>query len=595
MRALLATPDDDAAERAPLATGLPEFPADASTDAPASEPVPQEPPAPEHPSILAYAAGYRWTVDHFAVSPNAIHFYGWCAHPSERIARMVLELQTLEAGTLRLDVPYGNPRPDVPSMHPELPEACGFYLYTGLQQAVGRVRMMAITADGAEVVIDVLQEPALLAPPPPMPLGRKMRLRRAAEDWAHRLVGWTRPPDPEAIGEDGIADYTQRPLREFLLGIGRNTLLIVDHDMGGGANVFRESVLSQARAKKRNILLWTFSLSKLRFQLRLYRRGELMQTAWVGMHVWEALAQTGKVKQLYFNNCVSYPEPEQVSSMLLRFCRDTRAKVTLFVHDFHMVCPSSFLLDDTGRFCGVPDRKRCRECLPRSDQQMVNLYRSRDIDSWRARWIECLREADEIVCFSDNSKALLLRAYPELARRRIKVRPHAVPPMAGKHRYPREPGPLRIGVVGSIGVHKGSEVILALAERIAARELPVEIHVIGALNTPHRHPLIHQTGPYERARLADLLNEHGVHLAFVPSICAETFSFVTHELIALGAPLVAFDLGAQGDAARAYARGRVIEQGPADRILDDILSFKADLDREAGLSHPVNTSAASGI
>ena len=55
------------------------------------------------------------------------------------------------------------------------------------------------------------------------------------------------------------------------------------------------------------------------------------------------------------------------------------------------------------------------------------------------------------------------------------------------------------------------------------------------------------TGTYRRDDLVDLIEANGINLFFFPSICPETFSYVTEEMIRLDVPIVAFDLGAPGE------------------------------------------------
>ena len=67
-------------------------------------------------------------------------------------------------------------------------------------------------------------------------------------------------------------------------------------------------------------------------------------------------------------------------------------------------------------------------------------------------------------------------------------------------------------------------------------------------------------------------------------IWPETFSYTTHEAIATGLPVWSFDLGAQADAIRTTATGRVIP------FADGIPDINALL---AALLHPQTESAAA--
>jgi len=66
------------------------------------------------------------------------------------------------------------------------------------------------------------------------------------------------------------------------------------------------------------------------------------------------------------------------------------------------------------------------------------------------------------------------------------------------------------------------------------------------------------------------VSRYGITCWLIPSIWPETFSFTTHECLATGLPVWAFDLGAQGDSVASHAADRgqggvlPIPQGPGD-------------------------------
>jgi glycosyltransferase involved in cell wall biosynthesis len=153
-----------------------------------------------------------------------------------------------------------------------------------------------------------------------------------------------------------------------------------------------------------------------------------------------------------------------------------------------------------------------------------------------------------------------------------------MPQPVGRFVYPRHKVGLRVAVVGQIGMHKGSEVLLALLEESRRQKVDLHVVVVGVLDAHENVHGMTQTGPYQPEDLSLLLNENGVHLALMPSIWPETFSYVTHELIDLGVPVLAFEFGAQAEAVSAYALGRVIPLGSAQELLRQIQDFKVELD-----------------
>ena len=328
-------------------------------------------------------------------------------------------------------------------------------------------------------------------------------------------------------------------------------------------------------------MLWLFSPVILSFQLELISPDGERQAYKVDIATWDALVDCKQIERLIFNNAVSYPQPDLVPDMLMRFAltyRENR-KLTLLVHDFFMVCPSHFLLNNDGRYCGVPDITRCHSCLPAIENTLTKLFSAEDIVLWRSLWSKPLQQADEVVCFSENSRTQLVRAYPKLTNGNVLVRPHRLDYLTGNFRYPGPGSPLRVAMVGAISQHKGSEQFVALANVAKSRSQNIEFVVIGSLIHRYKPENILETGPYLRTELPDLLRQHGVHMVLMLSICPETFSYVTHELIHLGVPLIAYAIGAQGEAVQRYHLGKVVELGDSNMLLDIIFDFKSELDR----------------
>lgn len=120
--------------------------------------------------------------------------------------------------------------------------------------------------------------------------------------------------------------------------------------------------------------------------------------------------------------------------------------------------------------------------------------------------------------------------------------------------------------------------MLSLVREAQQREVALQVVVIGTMDAADASTSIVQTGTYEPDALCRLLTEHRVHMALIPSICPETFSFVTHELMQLEVPLMCFNLGAQADAVCVYEKGCVVPLGSAQELLRRMQEFKVELD-----------------
>jgi glycosyltransferase involved in cell wall biosynthesis len=519
-------------------------------------------------------------LDHLVVSATGLFGFGWAVPQTTRITAAWLDLHFAADPSRRVAASINRPREDVAAAFPDNPAAthAGFMLLAGWPRdppTAATLHFETAAGDQETVALDL--------PPPETPrteagIGWRYLARRA---WAHLRLGRLR---------SGLAKY--RDLRQRIragvrtvaeadltAAVGdRPVILIVDHAMGGGANAYRDRVLAELAAAGTAVLLLTFTVSALRASLELYAPGRPPQAVRC-----ESLVAVRKVldrtqlSRLIYNCGVSFPRGLELCDLIRDLANRPHASLDVVIHDYYTVCPSAFLLDAAGRFCGVPEAPRCRECLPAQTDGFVSLAGCDSIDAWRDAWGGLLRQAAGIRCFSESSRRLLIRAYPDLLSQ-IAVVPHAVPPLPRLARPARRPGdPLVIGVIGSISHHKGAAVVANLAEAIVTTAVPARIVVIGQVEAACPPEVVHQTGGYARADLPRLVTAHGVDLVLLPSICPETFSFVAHETLAMGLPLVTLDLGAPADLARAHPLGHVADSTAGTDLLANLLAFADSL------------------
>lgn len=525
----------------------------------------------------------HWSVDRFAFEEGVASVNGWCGCASGPVQRVTIVLTFDDGVEESMNVDMGVRRPDVHELHPELGGDCGFFAHRAVSRrdAPETVSLLVELAEGEvfRVPIPFYTDKGRRAS-----FGQRLRvLWRYVERGCHHLMRgnvrllWSRLRThwPSVVAKR--AD-PQR-LNAMMEDIGDGVVLVVDHALGGGANHYRDELIAKETAAGRTVLLWSYAPLASGFQLGVHRADRAVQLYRIGQRDWNTLVKADGLRKVVYNNCVSFPEPEAMPALLEAFVRRREVNVTILLHDFFPVCPSHFLLNHDGVYCAIPDIDVCRQCLPQISDGLVSLFQARDIDMWRQRWGRLLQGADELIAFSENTKRLYLRAYPDLDRGRIAVRPHSVDYLTGRYTYPVGAQGGRIAVVGDVNYHKGSEVfadLVAEARRICA---PIEFTVIGTLNAKRRLEGVTQTGPYARDALARLLTEHQVSMVLMLSIWPETFSYVTHELMALEVPLLSFDIGAQGDAVRQYRLGRVVSLCHGEALLAEVLSFKGQLDQ----------------
>ncbi|RRY06298.1 glycosyltransferase [Brucella anthropi] len=357
-------------------------------------------------------------------------------------------------------------------------------------------------------------------------------------------------------------------------------ILIVDHDIGGGTNTYRNKLIEQHIADGISVFLLTkpqelafpdgslcleFISNAVRLRFLVSNENELTE---LFVHI--------NISKIILNNIVSYNDPLATLKTILSLKRITQCWLTVAIHDFYALNPSYNLLDASGNYPGINAIETLWQDIE-SNRFSVNPKKA-GREEWKAAWGRILSEADTILCFSNNSRDHLVKVYPDVGER-ILVRPHSLP-----NKFLHQPKIQRdkrvtIVVVGGINWQKGSIIVLDLAKIITEENKNMRIVVVGLLEGSPPRKSLTITGPYQPEDLPEILEKYQASVCLFPSIWPETFSYVTEELMALDMPIVCFDLGAPAERLVSYpkaeiasersARGALIAIEKLNRALND--------------------------
>ena len=235
--------------------------------------------------------------------------------------------------------------------------------------------------------------------------------------------------------------------------------------------------------------------------------------------------------------------------------------IEVLVHDFFPVSPSYTLLGKDGLWHGIPVSGTIAGADPAHRAERPG-GAPVTLEQWQAAWGKLVAGAERITTFSESSAAIIAQVWPD-SKSRIVVIPHRlladiplIPPSQDMKGRPV------IGILGNIGLHKGAAIVQQLAQDLVSNPV-MGLVVIGQFDPAFKLPAsatVH--GSYELRDLPGLVERYGISAWLIPSVWPETFSFTTHEAIATGMPVFAFDLGAQGDALRA-----ALERGATGALL----------------------------
>ena len=530
-----------------------------------------------------------WSVDSLIVKNNAIFGFGWIFFARKEITALHLKLTFRRANLFAPDyimADVGKQREDVERTFPGEPKALNSgYVVFGAFPAGAQLEsinlvcslddnsIIELTVPPSSVVgffgCDEAEKNNLILRQSYVFFKRGLHLVRSG-----KFTSLFEKVQRYLRGRPKVALHKPSDLAAILRSDERTRIcLVIDHDLGGGANHYRYRFVDSIVQEGRTAIVLTFHVATLTHMLILRNRRVNLRFSIPDKAFVIDAVRFLSITDIVYNTAVSFVKPEEIPPLLIGLKRITSARLTILVHDLFLICPSHFLIDHAGVYCGIPDINVCTGCLQRNQQGFANLFVARDIRKWRSIWGSTLAVSDEIVAFSKNTLDLLLEAYPKAAGLNLSVVPHRVNHLTGKIPNLTNIDRLCIGVVGQIGFHKGSLVVKALAQEIKRRNVDLKIVIIGTIETNCEKSVVSQTGAYNYERLPNLIERTGVNVMLFPSIWPETFSYVVQELMEMSLPIASFNFGAPAERLTSYSRGLVLVSMNVESVLDELILF----------------------
>lgn len=544
--------------------------------------------------------GLYHNLDSILLKGQVVFGFGWAFHREHVITELSLVLKFGDDKSVPINAAFGKSRSDVAAAFPEHRNSLssGFVLYGGWQNSHSTpsegvlIFRLANGSTLSRVVVIKSQDTSVQKP-------------FSAQSWTYllqRVWGYLRIGNYRGLfrtfqrhrgswpsPNNDACDFVVRNLRDLKK---KSAILVVDHDLGGGANTYRNQLLQKETSNGNVVVLFTFHVPTLQHALEIVGPNTRKRIALNDVDELLTLTREGWISEVFYNTGVSFIRPEGTPILLATLRQLGAKKLTISMHDYHPICPSHILLDANSKYCRIPSNEECERCLQAHTDGFVSLYGARDIKDWRKRWGACFAVADSILCFSNSSRELLVRAYPELnGDSRIVVRPHQLTNMPVRPISINQKKPLHIGIVGHISLHKGAAIVHELARESARRKQQIKLTVIGSLDGYQQQNNLQVTGAYEPKNLPAMIQSSGANVFLFPSICPETFSFVTEELIQLRVPLVCLDRGAPAERVAIYPLGKVVNYQGGKNLLNELINFQRKLAANASKKPRINIEA----
>lgn len=351
-------------------------------------------------------------------------------------------------------------------------------------------------------------------------------------------------------------------------------VVIFDHGLGGGANSYSNANKQKRTKEGKSVFRIFFDQSLHMFIVEVFALKGFAAFSCSSYKDLFLFLNTIDLHSIEVNNLVGWPDLSDLIPQITHLIKSKNAYSRFLLHDFFSVCTSYTLINDLGNFCGVPsDENICAKCIQSNKHSTTRTSPF----TWRENWRPLFNQCDEIISFSPSSRDHFLKAYSDFAEK-VVIIPHQPIGHLRKAKIVKTTKNI-VGVVGNLSYAKGASVLQSLIKWTDEEDIDCEFVILGEVDPAFgvdSNRIKHKSG-YQRHELPDLLEKYNVNCCLVPSICPETFSYVTQELIMMNVPIVCFDLGGQADQVRQYKNGITIKGTEPSELWLAITSLTASL------------------
>ena len=346
-------------------------------------------------------------------------------------------------------------------------------------------------------------------------------------------------------------------------------ILVFDHMLGGGASDYIERRIKNDIQNEYNYFLCRYNTIKGDYNINFISKYKNIKFSLKSIDKIKNLLDYFNISQIIINELVTYSDVFKILGMLkqLKLKYKSKLKLEMLIHDFYCICPTINLLNKNNIYCELPnDLNTCEICLK---DNLWNNYRNTDMKVWTTEWRLFLEVCDNIIAFSNDSKNIVLEKYPFLNN--ITISPHVVDYIPYIPKKVKTTKTVNIGLMGILNNHKGVDIVEKILNLIRIENLNYKIILIGSSDNYLKEDLFYkETGRYNKYDIPGLTIENDIDIFAVTSICPETFSYTTEEIIKMGYPIISFNIGAPAERIKEYDNGFIVNTLSPEELLNTI-------------------------
>ncbi|AGA64378.1 putative glycosyl transferase [Liberibacter crescens BT-1] len=255
-----------------------------------------------------------------------------------------------------------------------------------------------------------------------------------------------------------------------------------------------------------------------------------------------------KIFHIHIHHFISFPD--NIGDFLRLVCERLKITYDVTIHDYYTVCPR-INMTDKEVYCGEPDISSCQSCI----DLLGSHFGKPPVWEWREKHHRVLKGA-RVRFVPDLDVSQRLKRYFRDLDFTVKEHPFinlydedtitkkTIPFLNNKKTETKN---LNILIIGAIGPHKGSKILLQCAKIAARDKLPIFFSIIGHTDRDEKFLKLGNvsiTGPYLKENLSHLIKRAKADFVFFSSICPETYSYTLSEALREKIYPVAFSIGA---------------------------------------------------
>jgi GT2 family glycosyltransferase len=384
-----------------------------------------------------------------------------------------------------------------------------------------------------------------------------------------------RYPNYDKDVQDYINLDPHKTLRQLLVIIStsksKGVYLMINQLLGGGSNIYFKNRVDEYKKLNRAVLELIYNYYSNSFYLYFSYKDYNFKFELDTTKDIEEIFKNITCREIFVNNLVSFKDISLVIDFIESISKRNRAKLIIPIHDYFMICPNYTLLNQKNIYCNIPNIDECEKCLSSSNLEWKTFINENiDIRQWRDNFKRLIDISSQIIAFSTSSKDIFLKAYKDIDSSKIKIIPHKVEPLEKVTKKNYSNLYTTIGILGAINEAKGASILEELLKKIDKQNLPIKIVLIGDTSKALSSKNLKITGKYIRDDLPKITEQEEIDIFLIPSICPETFSYTTQEIIMMDMPLMVFNMGAPANRAKEYKKGVVLEPNYVDSVMEYI-------------------------